>query len=100
MERERGPYVFRFKCNDCGSERDQRISRPEAHRIGCVCGGDAIKVGVDEVPVDEVRQGRYLNSKPHMQEKSYYYLKAQAEKRLQRLSPLRSLLQWLGIGAT
>ena len=59
-----------------------------------------MKVGTKELPVDEVRQGRYLDGKPYMQEKSYHYLRAQAEKRLQRLSPIATMLRWLGIGAS
>lgn len=78
---ERQPYIFRFKCTTCGAERDQKISRPKAYRIGCPCGGDAIKVGTEEVPAADVREGRYMNGKPYMQERSYKYLMRRPARR-------------------
>ena len=90
----RGPYIYRFACEACGSERDQGLYRQNANQIKCVCGGKAFKTSPDEVVVDGVPtmvlDWWTKGGKPYMQEQSIAW--AIAHRKVTRGLPRRSLM--------
>ena len=37
--------IYRFRCSNCGAEKDQEMRRSYTKFIKCICGGDAEKQG-------------------------------------------------------
>ena len=87
----RDPYIFRFRCETCGAERDQNVYRRVAWRIRCICGGDAIRLSEDEQPTMELiwwtKDGKLVNP-----ELSYIWLKHQGDKHRRKGTGRRSEL--------
>lgn len=96
----RDPYIFRFRCQTCGAERDQKLYRQVAQRIRCICGGDALRTSEAEEPVLALSWWT-KNGKLVSPEQSYVWLKANGEKhrregKLGRRSAISIVRSWLG----
>mgnify|MGYP001610609912 FL=1 len=48
------PYIYRYTCDECGGQRDQKLSCSSSTQIRCICGAMAHKLTGEDMEAVEL----------------------------------------------